>query len=105
MLAAPSAAFAVNTGGAEFTAVIAASGKIKGGSGVGSVIRVATGVYQMTFPRFVDTCAAFVSLNDAPGFVFASTLTENTALIQAKTFDAKGKPKSLAFSVLIKCQD
>jgi hypothetical protein len=104
LLASSSVAFA-GTGSAEFTAIIAASGKIKGGSGVGNSVRVATGVYQMTFPRFVDTCAALVSLTDAPGFVVATTLTNNTALLQAKTFDTKGNPKSLAFTVLIKCQD
>lgn len=99
------AAFA-GTGTAEFFASIRAAGSIIGGSGVSSSTKVATGRYEVVFPRAVNTCVYVVTpLSGSAHKAVARVTSSDLTRVLVNTFVNSASAQDVGFNILVKCQD
>lgn len=106
LLAASIPAASAGTGTAEFFASIRAAGTIIQGSGVTSSVKVATGRYEVVFPRAVSTCVYVVTpMNGSPYKAVARVTSSDLTRVLVNTFVNSATAQDTGFNILVKCQD
>lgn len=89
-------------GFATYDAVIGSGGAIFTNSGVQSVAKTSTGVYQITFSRPIAPCVAVTSLiGVTPGF--ATWQRVANTIIRVNTFSKVGVVADQNFSIIVTC--
>jgi hypothetical protein len=91
---------------ANYWATVAGGGAVGQALGVTSGTRTATGTYEITFGRAVNTCAHTVTLRGPtkPGMAAASPKTGSNQVVVVGTFSKTGVKEDRAFNIKVDCK-